>query len=276
MKSTTVILLNLFLVVVCAQFLFGQDTPSQPTAQIDRTSKARLGDAVLIRVMMDSGQSYVGEVLDEQNGALKILDLNSGKQRTLATASIVRSTKDISDSKAAEHVGLPAIIAWKIKKLAAAAPIKARIAKITPTVVYITAGSKRNIKQGQILNVFRVVGDIVDPTTGKLIDKERSRIAELEVVEVTEAYSKARLVGDLELHLQVGDDVQTIPFKPLIAVLPLVNVQGEETDEGIALAEDLITELVSKKIPVIEHTVLHGAIDRYFPDSLWTGTVPVR
>ena len=61
---------------------------------------------------------------------------------------------------------------------------------------------------GQKVSVFRGEGDIVDPDTGEVLASERTRIAELEISEVNKNVSKTRLIGDLEIKLEVGDEVE--------------------------------------------------------------------
>ena len=61
---------------------------------------------------------------------------------------------------------------------------------------------------GQKVSVFRGEGDIVDSDTGEVLASERTRIAELEISEVNKNVSKTRLIGDLEIKLEVGDEVE--------------------------------------------------------------------
>jgi len=96
--------------------------------------------------------------------------------------------------------------------------------------------------------------------TKKVIARERARIGQVVVTEVQDAFSKAKLVGDMEVKLNVGDEVESMPLKVSVAVVPLVDTDGKETDAGIAMAEDLTTALVSRKVKVVERNVIKSVI----------------
>ena len=62
---------------------------------------------------------------------------------------------------------------------------------------------------------------IVDPDTGEVLASERARIAELEISEVKKNVSKARLIGDLEIKLEVGDEVEPQAGKIIVGKINL-------------------------------------------------------
>jgi len=56
-----------------------------------------------------------------------------------------------------------------------------RIAKIKDNQIYINAGSKQGIEVGMILEVFKVGDQIIDPSSGRIIGEEMSRIGVVKV-----------------------------------------------------------------------------------------------
>jgi TolB-like protein len=68
--------------------------------------------------------------------------------------------------------------------------------------------------------------------------------------------SKARLAGDLDVELRVGDTVELASQGKAIAVLPFVDLNGDVRAGGKKLGEDLTTGLVQGGLSVVERTLL--------------------
>src|SRR6476661_8716560 len=165
-------------------------------------SPAMAVDAVkaptLAKVTTNDGGIYVGEMKQQNDVSVTIIDLESGHEMKLAMSKVLRVDSDISDDAAAKTVGLPTLLGWKIGRLQVgrAKPTVGKIARITSAVIYTNLGTAQNIKPGDRLAVFHNEGAIKDPDSGKVLGVERSRIGELELVEVQPTYSKARRLGD--------------------------------------------------------------------------------
>jgi len=97
---------------------------------------------------------------------------------------------------------LGSVTAWKVARLSHPKPTIGKIAKTVDGIIYLTLGAKNGVIQGQKLNVYRNQGDIVDPDTRKVIASERPRIAQLEVIEVQDTYSKSKLLGSNEVRFR--------------------------------------------------------------------------
>jgi TolB-like protein len=75
-------------------------------------------------------------------------------------------------------------------------------------VLYIDVGNDKRIRRGARCVAYREVGDLLDPTTGALIDKKVRMLGEVQVEEVLERASKAALVRtEPGESIKVGDKI---------------------------------------------------------------------
>jgi hypothetical protein len=215
---------------------------------------ADAGNAALARVVTKTGKAYVGELIKNDQIELAIRDLDTGTTNEFKNESLAKVEAPLSDADAARYLGLPNLMAWKISQLPNESPSIGKIAKITPSAIYLNIGHANGIVPGQELFVYRKADPIIDPDTKKVLTNERQRLAKLRVIEVAREYSKAKMLGDLEIPLAVGDEVQPPAENLLVAVLPIEADIQDET--GKVLEERLITTLTNKGIPIIERALL--------------------
>jgi len=75
-------------------------------------------------------------------------------------------------------------------------------------VLYIDVGIDKRIRRGSRCVAYREVGDLLDPTTGAVIDKKVKMLGEVQVEEVLERASKAALVKrEPGESIKVGDRI---------------------------------------------------------------------
>jgi Concanavalin A-like lectin/glucanases superfamily/Curli production assembly/transport component CsgG len=208
--------------------------------------------ADFVRVLNKSGKSYVGEYVKEDEVTIVLRDLDTGKADEFIKEKLAKVERPLGEAEAARYIGLPKLMAWKISQLAKTTPVVGKIAKIIPSVIYLNIGEASSVAPGQELTVYRSAEDVIDPDTKKVLTHERQKLAKLQVVEVGKAYSKAKMLGELEISLTVGDEVELAADKLLVAVLP---IKGESGDEDV-LTEQLTTTLTNKGIPVVERALL--------------------
>jgi TolB-like protein len=213
-------------------------------------------DPVLVRVSTRSAKSHVGTLVSEDGEQITLKALQNGQEISIARSETLQIVKPLSLDDAARVEGLATVAGWRISQMATRETPLGKVAQVTPQVVYVTLGEKAGARVGRKLTVFRNKGEIKDPDTGVVLAVERPRIAELEVVEVNPAFSKAKIIGDLEVTLQVGDEVEPDEQKMRVAVCPLLNEDGTLTNLGAGIAEDLTTTLVQRKITVVERAVM--------------------
>ena len=107
--------------------------------------------------------------------------------------------------------------------------------------LYLSLGEKDEVVKGVKLNVYREGAPFRHPTTGVVLGKLEEEIGEIEVVEVREKFSIARLVRLApggQLSPRVKDTVRMSASKIRLAILPFVN----QTKEAVSM-ETLTREL---------------------------------
>jgi TolB-like protein len=233
----------IFAVAVVTIAAFAAEQPVMPT---------------LGRVHTKAGKSYVGEVLKDSDTAITLRLLDTGKEAEYKKAGLAKVEPAISEGDAARYMGLPQVLAWKVAALARQVPAVGKVAKVNPNFVYLTLGADSGLAVGQELNVFRNSGDVIDPDTKAVLASDRQKIAKAQVTEVGKNYSKAKILGDFEAELKVGDEVELPSEKIRVAVFPIDEQNGN--GEGTAIAEQMTTSLVGKGIDVVERSLLKSAL----------------
>ena len=238
----------IFTLSLCAVWLGGL------TAHLSAEEK------VLARVSTRSAGVLVGVFTSEDVKQVSLFDFQTDQNVTVPKSDVIRVEKPISLDDAAKYAGLPAVMGYQVKQLATREKLVGKVAKVTPQVVYLTLGHASGLSVGQKLTVYRKAGDVVDPDTGVVLATERPRIAEIETVEVSEKVSKAKLVGVLEVQLEVGDEVEPQAAPLVVAVCPPANNDGSPNAAGISLAEELTGALVQRGVSVVERSALEPVL----------------
>ena len=184
------------------------------------------------------------------------MDLKTGELQTFAKADLKTIRRNVAERTAIESVGLPNYMAWRIKKVLPNAAAEGKIAQIDGPTVFVSLGKNAGLENGQELLVYRGDTDIKDPDTGKIIGRQRRKIARLEAIDVEAQVTKAKLLGDLETQLAVGDVVEPAVVANAVAIFPLVNADEEETVGSKRIAEELTTGLVNRGVKVVERRLL--------------------
>ena len=125
--------------------------------------------------------------------------------------------------------------------------------------LYLSLGEKDEVVKGVKLNVYREGAPFRHPTTGVVLGKLEEEIGEVEVVEVREKFSIARLVRLApggRLSPRVKDTVRMSAAKVRLAILPFVN----QTKEPISM--ETLTRELSRQL------LRSGRFDVYDVDRL--------
>lgn len=209
----------------------------------------------------DSSQkSIVGELLDETDKEVVLKNIKDGTEFRASKQSLKRFEKGISDETAIRFSSLPAVVAWHVAQIAGKANPIGKVANVAQSVTYLTLGVDKGIFVGQKLDVYRKGTEIVDPDTNKVIAVERPKVGVLEVTEVNKDFSKAKSVGELEVALQRGDEVEPQRQGFQVAVLPFRTEEGDVYEAAADLAENLTTLLVRQEITVLERSALDKVV----------------
>ncbi|HWB00276.1 MAG TPA: CsgG/HfaB family protein [Pirellulales bacterium] len=238
-------LLWLFAVMACGSYLSAEDR--------------------FARLLYGPSTDVVGPIRKESAGEMTIYDLRSLQEKTFPSSKILKLEKDLTDDQAVKYVGLPPIVAYRISERSVefnkSGQATGKIAQVTPTAVYVAMGTKQGVRVGQKLSVFRPGTEIRDPDSGKVLARERPKVAEIEVFEASEAFCKGRLVGGLEIALHTGDEVDGEVTRFMIGVLPITDEAGVESVGGNALREQIVTALVKQDVPVVERSQLSKVLN---------------
>lgn len=229
--------------------------PAEPSTQGPESDAP-----VLVGIVTVDRESITGELVSESGTQLELADLVTGEPQTFEKARLTSVRRGLSEREAMLRVELPRFLAWKIRRSLPLGTSAGKVAAIDGAIAYVALGEEHGARAGDELIVYRGSGQIVDPDTGAVLGSQQRRIARLTIAETQERFSKARLLGDLEVQLQVGDQVEFAVQKKAIAILPWVDVNGRETTVGKSNAEELTTELVRGRIPVVERALLNKVL----------------
>jgi len=246
-----------------------RSTISLAVALICLTTNATFAESTLVRVIDAKDRIHVGILQKEIPDTIEFLDLKDGTGFKLSKADLKKLEKGVSDDVAIAGVGISALTAWRVSEIAAHTNVIGKIARISQSVVYLTLGEKSGIAVKNRLNVYRVKEEIRDPDTNKLLGTERSKVGVLEVTEVNQDFSKAKLVSELEVSLEKGDEVEETRPKMQVAVLPLRFEKAQDDESGVLIAEDLTTQLIRHNVAVLERSL----IDKMLTEQLLQNTV---
>lgn len=96
-----------------------------------------------------------------------------------------------------------AIITSKLEKV----PFSARVLKVNGNEMYVGAGAKTGVTEGDTFTVYSVGEDLVDPTTGEKLGSEETAKGTVKVTKVEDKFCKVK--SDTELKdIKVGDVVK--------------------------------------------------------------------
>lgn len=212
---------------------------------------------VRLVVRSENGFSLTTGVLVEENTrALKLLDLETLNTVEVDKKSIHRRYDNISESTFARQVGFEAVFSWKVANTVPNRTIKGKVAAVDGGVIFLSLGERDGVVVGDELFIMRGSGEIRDPDTGEILGSRSRKVAKIEITEVREKLSKARLSGDLEVKLEVGDQAVPINSGTSIAVLPLTNSKGEYVASGVKTANKIIDYLTKHDVEVVERALL--------------------
>ena len=237
-------------------------------AQEKKADPPEKKEASLLRVTTRSSKVYVGQVIENGKLIVKFLDLSSNETVEIAKSDVKEVVNPLPFDDAVKSIGLPRLLSWKIGLLAKKMSDSGKVAKVSSQVVYVTLGSSSGVRVGTTLSVYRNHGEIKDPITGAVLGIERPMISSLMVTEVEENFSKAKITSNLEIPIQVGDEVES-KVGLVIAVCPLRNEDGELTNVGSTMSEEITTSLVQASIKVVERSVL----DTILPELIAQNTI---
>lgn len=212
----------------------------------------------LVRVATKSNEIHVGELLTQNDRSITVFDFKQDRVVEINRSSVLSEDRGISLNDAARFAGLPAVIARRIGVYFQRRKHAGKVARVGANVVYLTLNKSSGAHVNQRVAVLRGSGDIIDPDTGKVLGSAREKIAELRISEVSDGFSKARILGDVESELEIGDEVELELNQDAVAVGPFLSENGTASLAGERIAEEIFEALVNKGVA----TVGPAAIER--------------
>ena len=154
------------------------------------------------------------QVLDAKSGRwmfYEVIPVNMS-ERTFTLKSADDAEKFIAASDLRSNEGLAARAVLQMLKqvdttIRSSFPLEGYVLKTISDWVYINLTRIDGIKEGDVLSVYRMGDVLVDPITGKTVDRIKDRIGTIEIVDVKESYSQARARDLFGLKIQPGDIV---------------------------------------------------------------------
>jgi TolB-like protein len=205
-------------------------------------------------------ESIAGVFLKSEKNKIHVFDLKTFSERSFDSKNVLSKKVPASESEVASRRGVAPIVAWKIKDLIPEPPKPGKVAAVDGAVAYVSIGEGGGIRKGSELDVFRGEEVIKDPVSGEVLGRKRRKIAKVEVLEVRDKLSKVKLLGELELKLEVGDVVESDRTSRSIAVLPATNTSGAILKSGVALADEITSAFSKFKVSIVERTKLTDVI----------------
>src|SRR5258708_2813253 len=216
---------------------------------------------VLVKATDANGKSTLGELASDEGDTLGLLDLKTGKKVNFQKFSLNDLRKGITDIEAAETIGLPEFLVWRVRRVIPSGVSAGKISQVDASSIYASLGSSVGVEAGQELLVYRANGELKNPETGEILGTQRRLVARVTVTEAKEKVSRVKLAGDLEIELKLGDEVQLSKNPKPIAILPFVDLNGDVRAGAKKLEEDLTTGLAQGGVSIVERTFLDKVLN---------------
>ena len=124
------------------------------------------------RILLGPKNDVVG-VLKSEGGEYRIFDLRTRQERMIPQEKALKIDRNLTDEQTINYVGLPAVLAYRIKERSSVANQKGqtmgKVAQVSATATYVTLGTKDGIHVGQKVGVFRPGVEIKDPDSGVVL-----------------------------------------------------------------------------------------------------------
>jgi len=163
------------------------------------TKKSSASIAVIVQLI----DSTTGEIIDSQRveGQASSGGLSIGYSGSFDISS--SNFKKTPLGKAVQ-MSIDRAVVYVSKKLSAV-PWKGKVVTVRDGVVFVNAGKNVGVATGDAYEIYREGESLIDPDTGIDLGSDRTKISEIEITEVQEKFSKAKVAGSLEGEILKGD-----------------------------------------------------------------------
>lgn len=189
----------------------------------------------------DSSFEMAGDVVAEDEDSITLIPENGGRIK-LRRELIDDIQYDVREPQQVGTSELVEDFTYCVSRFLATEK-EFRIAKITPQSVYLSFGSTEGARPGFELNVYREDERISDPETGKTLGREKNFLGTVQIITVEDEYSKAVPINMSAGEFQEGDIAVFLRKSPVLAVVGIRTLDGEESPYGSLLSEEIIGKL---------------------------------
>jgi len=85
---------------------------------------------------------------------------------------------------------------------------RGKVILVKNNIIYINAGENMGVKVGDNFSIYRKGEVLIDPDTGIELGYESEKIAEIDLIDTQEKFSKAKMLGNGEVDIIKGDIVK--------------------------------------------------------------------
>ncbi len=220
------------------------------------TSGAEPTVGQLVKVTVRPIKTIVGEVREIDVIKVKVFDLKTQREEEIPRAEIKAIVIGATDQETIPTLTPAQIVAYRMSKTIPRGGVVGKVAAIDSTSVYLTVSKGDAVRVGDEMFVYRGETEIKNPETGEVIGRQSKRIGRVTIIEVNDKLSKAKLVGDLEIELQVGDRVEPVVKEKPVAILPVASDDGAIARGSVVIAEELSSRLTGYGMPIVERSQL--------------------
>lgn len=214
----------------------------------------------LVKVFVRRGPVLIGELKEETPDSLKLLNLTTGEELTIARASVAALRRNVSHEEAIKRVGLVPYLAWRVKRAKGLA-LRGEVVEVTRTSVYVNLGERHGVQLAAQLNVYRDGEEVKDPQTGEVLGKLCALVGKAEVIGVAQKSSEVKLRGDGPAELQPGDVVELAGRGTTVAILPIIAAEEAARQSAERIRADWTRALVARGVWVLEPADVDRAIN---------------
>ena len=152
-----------------------------PNGTVDDLKKGSV-----VRLGIGDEKSIIGEVIESNDESVTCLDLETLESIEIARSEISSVREDVTQSHIVQRAGVGRWLGWQLSKQFEDASKPQTIAAVQQASVFITGSKSSGLMVGDEVYAYRLGEPIKDPTTGEILDTPEQKIAQLEVMEVSD------------------------------------------------------------------------------------------
>jgi formylglycine-generating enzyme required for sulfatase activity len=172
--------------------------PIALTVLVSSTASAQQDAPVLVKVVTNDREIVVGELGRESDTHIEVLAIQTGKPRTFQKTDLQLVRKNINEEEATTAVGLPLLLAWKMKKVVPA--VESAVSKRSIAILPLVDGDGKETAVGKLFAEELTTGLVnrgISVVERTLLDKVRGELGMQQSVlfDATQAQKAGKQLG---------------------------------------------------------------------------------